>query len=276
MRTVARRLWKALPAPVKTRLRGSRWFADAARLTYPDRKAQFEFEVAFYRQLLRDLGGSARLIFDVGANNGEKTEVYLALGAAVVAVEPTPELAAYLRERFGTNPKVTVLGCAASNAAGTAQLWRVNNSAAMNTISQKNAEILASGVNARTPDHSKPELGERVDVETRTLDSLIDQFGPPDYIKIDVEGHEREVIAGLSRPVPLLSFEANLPEFLPETLEIIERLAAAHPGARFQAREHQGFVLPAWVTSQEINVTVQGGRPYLEVFAWNPSAGRST
>jgi len=45
--------------------------------------------------------------------------------------------------------------------------------------------------------------------ETITLDDLIMQHGIPDLIKIDVEGHEPEVLRGLSQRVPKICFEWN-------------------------------------------------------------------
>ena len=49
-------------------------------------------------------------------------------------------------------------------------------------------------------------------VELTTLDSLIGLYGMPDFIKIDVEGHELEVLKGLSKAPRCLSFEFT-PDF---------------------------------------------------------------
>ena len=63
----------------------------------------------------------------------------------------------------------------------------------------------------------------QVVVKTGTLDQMIDRYGVPRFIKIDVEGFELNVLNGLSRPVPLLSFEF-IPLALDEAAKCLSRL----------------------------------------------------
>lgn len=56
-------------------------------------------ELRFYRSILDGLRPGS-LIFDVGANDGSKTAIFLKLGARVVAIEPDRSNQRVLREKF--------------------------------------------------------------------------------------------------------------------------------------------------------------------------------
>jgi len=64
-------------------------------------------------------------------------------------------------------------------------------------------------------------VGTRVRVVT--LDSVIASFGTPRYIKIDTEGFEEQVLAGLSTPIELISVEF-IPGFRHLSRYVVRRL----------------------------------------------------
>jgi hypothetical protein len=65
-------------------------------------------------------------------------------------------------------------------------------------------------------------------VEMTTLDDLLAQYGQPDFIKVDVEGFELEVIRGLSRPIALISLEWA-PELTEALIHCVAHLSRLGP-----------------------------------------------
>ena len=161
------------------------------------------------------------LCFDIGANHGEHTAAFLSLGARrVVAVEPQPEIAEFIINalpneiRRGT---LVVRAQAVGPQRGVAKLFPAQDPhKSMSTLSTLFRDISRDN-------GGRWEEAAAIDVEVLTLDSLIDEFGVPDYIKIDVEGFDLEVLRGLSQPIGLLSFEFNTQ---PGLLEIAEKCIA--------------------------------------------------
>jgi hypothetical protein len=73
------------------------------------------------------------------------------------------------------------------------------------TVSTASAELVAAARGA--PGWDGQAWTRRITVPMTTLDTLIMRHGIPRFIKIDVEGFEAQVLAGLSQPVEALSFE---------------------------------------------------------------------
>jgi FkbM family methyltransferase len=134
------------------------------------------------------------LAFDIGANRGELSEAFLALGARVVAVEPNPGLAGEVARHLG--PKISVERVAVGAAPGRAEL-SIGVDPGHSTLSQEWMERAPTG----------DRWSGVVSTEVTTLDALIDKHGVPDFVKIDVEAYEAEVLSGLNRPLPALCFE---------------------------------------------------------------------
>ncbi|MFM1655470.1 FkbM family methyltransferase [Brevibacillus sp. B_LB10_24] len=154
----------------------------------------------------------------MGANVGNRTGVFLQLGARVVAVEPQTDCGQNLWGQFGTHPHFTLIQKALGAKEGQAEMylseWNVLSSLSPEWIhhTRSSGRFASIAWNRQTV------------VDVTTLDSLIGQFGLPTFCKIDVEGYEYQVIQGLTKPIPALSFEFTR-EHLQPTIDCVQYLA---------------------------------------------------
>ncbi|HXY05092.1 MAG TPA: FkbM family methyltransferase [Burkholderiaceae bacterium] len=137
------------------------------------------------------------LVIDVGAHIGEKAQGYVDQGATVVCIEPQPACAAQLRHRFAQTPNVHVLECGLSDKAGELELAVCDDAPTISSFAKHWQQGRFKGY----------VWNRNLRVPVITLDDLIGRFGAPAYVKIDVEGYEAQVLAGLSRRVGVVSFE---------------------------------------------------------------------
>lgn len=147
--------------------------------------------IRFYRQFVKP----GDLVFDVGANYGEKTRIFLKLGALVIAFEPQQDCLNELQHRCGKNKKLITRVEALSSKSGNANLFVRKHRGASGLLKEWESEV---------------ESVSKVSLVT--LDEMIQVYGCPSYIKIDVEGYEFEVISGLHQRIPLISFEYHMKE----------------------------------------------------------------
>lgn len=199
----------------------------------------------FYRQFIEP----GDIVFDIGAHFGDRSMAFTALGARVIAVEPQPFARQILTWRFRHYPQTIVLPHALGAETGRALLALSDRHPTLATLSTEWRHGLAQ----KDPGFAHVTWDHQIDVEVITLDALINQYGAPAFCKIDVEGFEAEVLAGLSQPIKALSFE-----FLTSASVITERcLAQLDSLGRYQ-----------------YNMTV-GERRHLELSQWQDAAGIS-
>lgn len=187
------------------------------------------------------------LVFDIGAHVGDRISSLRRLGARVVAVEPQPGAMRALRLIHGRDRNVTLLQVAAGDIVGEITLLVNTNNPTVSTASQDfiAAADGASGWEGQSWDH-------RITVPALTLDALIAAHGLPDFVKIDVEGFEDRVLAGLSRPVKLLSFEFTTIQRDIAHKCLIKLASLGNYRFELTLGENQRFEQGDWVTADEM------------------------
>lgn len=164
------------------------------------------------------------LCFDVGANAGNRTAIFLALNARVVAVEPQPACVQELTRRFGGRITIVPKGLGAE----TGQLpMHISNASTLSSFSKEWVDTM------QQDRFSQYQWNETITVPITTLDQLIAAHGTPSFCKIDVEGFELQVLRGLTQPIPMLSFEYAVPEAQGNLLAAVELLHSLSADVRF-------------------------------------------
>jgi FkbM family methyltransferase len=191
--------------------------------------------VLFYRQFI----SPNDLVFDVGANVGNRVASFLECGASVVAVEPQPSCVAVLKEKFGD--KIIIENYGLGHEAGRLMMKVATDS----TVSSFNQDY----INSTKQRFKYTEWVDEITVEVTTMDELIAKHGLPKFVKIDVEGFELEVLRGLHRKVPYLSIEYCVPEMHHQLIDCISYLSEICPEGAFNYSigESMSWALPSWI-----------------------------
>lgn len=193
----------------------------------------------FYSQFIRP----DDLVFDIGANIGVYAEAFQMIGARVVSVEPNPECSEQI---YWTTKRdrVTVIPAAVGDRMGSCKLF-VNELPILSSVSQE----WVQGEKTAKPREVGMWHGE-IEVPMVTIDSLVERYGMPHFIKLDVEGFEQAAMAGMSLQPKYLSFEFHA-ETLAKDEACFNRLSR-DTRYDFVINEPFNFEIGRWVTREEV------------------------
>ncbi len=246
------KLWKAI-----SQSQFYHWYRDPVNY----RKKQEETN--FYKKLLKKHPSPNKLIFDVGANIGTKSKVFSGLAKKVIAFEPSEKLYNRLLKSF-KNSNVEIYNCALGSKSGFLDLFIIEKNEAYNSLNKKHITETAIRRGITIIENVSQKK-----VKVELLEDFVNKYGIPKYIKIDVEGYEHEVLKGLQTPVPILSFEANLPEFKKESIQSLNYLHILSLNKyKFNFTSSGSFLLENFVSKEEaIKFLNNTELSYLEIYA---------
>lgn len=238
----------------------------------------------FYSQFINP----GDIAYDVGANVGNRTNIFMRLKAKTVAVEPqegcvkklvrvfnAKDLFLYKTKTFpegvhiysnaDESLKIIQAGLGEQETSVILKMTKASTIASMN-------EQWINAVKAKR--FKNYYWKKETMVHILTLDQLIMFYGVPKFMKIDVEGYELKVLEGLHHRIKCVSFE-YVPEIIHLALGCVDRLMFLSPDYVFNFSEYEtmSLGLDEWVSADKIKsilAQTQGSFVYGDVYAKLP------
>ncbi|MBK8300780.1 MAG: FkbM family methyltransferase [Chitinophagaceae bacterium] len=148
------------------------------------------------------------VVFDVGANRGQYLEVIQkngAVGSKIFCFEPQQDAFIILESVAKDKPDVTTENIGLGSAVGELLLYK-------NTAASEYGSVYPANYTQYNVVLDQPEKIRIDTIDNYCAEHSIDQI---DFLKIDVEGHELEVLKGASKmigagKIPFIQFEFGL------------------------------------------------------------------
>jgi FkbM family methyltransferase len=142
------------------------------------------------------------LVFDIGAHNGDDTAYYLRRGFRVVGVDANPDMVSWCEQRFKEEiraDRLVLLNVGLAAEEGVASFF----------VSEGNAGVWSS-LDAGLAFRGNL-TARQIAVQTRSLQSLMQEYGVPFYLKIDIEGADHLCLRDIdpTDAPAYVSFEAS-------------------------------------------------------------------
>lgn len=190
------------------------------------------------------------VVFDIGANTGNKAEPLVQHGLMVICVEPQPMMVQKLNARFQATENVVIKAVGIGSKRGKLSMSISSTEPTLSTFAQHWQEGR----------FSQSVWDASTEVEVIMLDDLVKEFGAPRYCKIDVEGYEREVIEGLSTRIGVISYEFTN-EYMNHALEVLRKLIKlGYTKFNLSLGESEEFQFKQWIPYYELSAILHSAR----------------
>jgi FkbM family methyltransferase len=141
-----------------------------------------------------------RYVVDVGANEGQWTNAFLDLISPekLIMIEPGPVAFAALQKRFGSRANIALHNVAIgeTNGVTTLRVTRDSTGASVLPPREEMRELIGGNWSVET----------EVECPMRTLDTLLAGLPEISLLKIDVQGYEKEALAGAAETLAKTKF----------------------------------------------------------------------
>ncbi len=201
-------------------------------------RAQYEKKLSFYSRFMHE----GNLCFDIGAHRGNRTEIFLKLGAKVVAVDPQESCINYLQQKFNKEPMLTLINKGLSNKEGELTFYICEDATDLSTFSD----------NWKKGRFSNFKWNKSKMTQVTTLDNLIREYGLPKFCKIDAEGFEYQILKGLTEPIPYISFEFTIEFFNDAKSSINYLLSLGYQKFNCSLGESMQMLFSDWATAEKL------------------------
>lgn len=206
----------------------------------------------FYLQFLKP----GDIYFDVGANYGNRIDPLSKNQIRIIAIEPQLECIRYLKKKYGN--KITIIPKGLAEKKGSKIMFLSD----AHTISSFSKEWIKATQESGRFSMYKWDRTQLTEMET--LDNIILEYGKPQFIKIDVEGFEFEVLRGLSQPIKTISFEYTTPEKKDSVNDCINRITDLSLPVKvlfnYSIGESMEWALNSWLPPKEMLKVVESKR----------------